>query len=520
MATKTSAGSGLWSVAGTWDSGVPVDDDIVVIAAGHTVEFDVDTSGFANGIQGITLTGNLKLTRTAGTYYLKMKAAKYIVGAGNLDCGTVASPIPAGTFHTITGGAAWRIENAMVSVRDSITNDYVKTTEVEPNAETVLAIDTDISSDDWKAGDIVTVIDTGVATDYTIASKTSSTLTLTGGITSELPAGSRVYIKTRNLNFLAPTASTFTLYNCDGSTIQGGYWTSTYRMINISDYITINGGYFVGSYIFYNSGYYTINNGCFLCSYLDAGASGFMINDIFSNGRGASVSWGNVNGGEFINANNTYYRSRIDAKNVIFRNTATAAFEASVFNAFNCLFVGTDNNNYGTLSERAYSESINHNQVEGAYKAWTKGGVTTSQASVLPAGYSSGFLTVLENASYRGYLQEEITVRPGVTLSVEVHLRKSASMTYLPRACIFNKGDKDPLSGGGVIDSFTMTDSTDTYESDTLTFTNSGSVNEFIIFRIQGMNATGNLYSAYTIDTGGSGGGAVSIQPVFGRVGL
>jgi len=94
MATKTSVGSGLWSAAGTWDAGVPADNDVVVIAAGHTVEFNVDQSAFPNGIAGITITGTLKLTRTAGTYCLKIKAETSISGVGTFDCGTVSDQIP------------------------------------------------------------------------------------------------------------------------------------------------------------------------------------------------------------------------------------------------------------------------------------------------------------------------------------------------------------------------------------------------------------------------------------------
>ena len=81
MPTITSNGSGLWSVGGTWVGGsVPVDNDTVVIATGHVVEFDVDQSGFSNGIAGITVTGTLKLTRTTGVYYMKVKAASTIAG--------------------------------------------------------------------------------------------------------------------------------------------------------------------------------------------------------------------------------------------------------------------------------------------------------------------------------------------------------------------------------------------------------------------------------------------------------
>ncbi len=41
MATRTSVKSGLWSAADTWDTGVPVNGDTVVIAAGHNVIYDV-----------------------------------------------------------------------------------------------------------------------------------------------------------------------------------------------------------------------------------------------------------------------------------------------------------------------------------------------------------------------------------------------------------------------------------------------------------------------------------------------
>lgn len=55
MATRTSVGSGLWSVAGTWDS-APADDDLVVIAAGHEVIMDTDLSGWT-GLRTVTVNG-------------------------------------------------------------------------------------------------------------------------------------------------------------------------------------------------------------------------------------------------------------------------------------------------------------------------------------------------------------------------------------------------------------------------------------------------------------------------------
>lgn len=59
MATRTSVGSGRWSDAATWDTGVPADGDTAVIAAGHTVIFDADQSAFATGVI-LTINGTLQ----------------------------------------------------------------------------------------------------------------------------------------------------------------------------------------------------------------------------------------------------------------------------------------------------------------------------------------------------------------------------------------------------------------------------------------------------------------------------
>lgn len=90
MATITSnaTGGGNWGTTGTWSgSVVPVDNDTVVIAAGDTVTFDANQSGFANGIAGLTITSHattpamLRFKYDAdGTYYLKIKTATTIAG--------------------------------------------------------------------------------------------------------------------------------------------------------------------------------------------------------------------------------------------------------------------------------------------------------------------------------------------------------------------------------------------------------------------------------------------------------
>lgn len=91
MATITSAASGAWSAGATWVGGVkPADGDTVVIAAGHSVLMDDDTSAYATGISGLTIQGAAvtpaMLYFTDGTSgYLKMTSAMSIVGtAGTL----------------------------------------------------------------------------------------------------------------------------------------------------------------------------------------------------------------------------------------------------------------------------------------------------------------------------------------------------------------------------------------------------------------------------------------------------
>ena len=90
MPTKTSngAGGGLWSAGTTWVGGVaPVDNDTVVIQNGDTVIFDVDMSGWANGIAGMTIVGDnanpgmLVFKWSAdGTYHLRIKTGTTVVG--------------------------------------------------------------------------------------------------------------------------------------------------------------------------------------------------------------------------------------------------------------------------------------------------------------------------------------------------------------------------------------------------------------------------------------------------------
>ena len=97
MATYYSQADGAWSTLENWDTNAggggshpasvaDMDDDTFVIQAGHDIMFDVDMSGFANGIAGLTITGGstpgmLYCKYSAGgSYHLKIKTGTHIVG--------------------------------------------------------------------------------------------------------------------------------------------------------------------------------------------------------------------------------------------------------------------------------------------------------------------------------------------------------------------------------------------------------------------------------------------------------
>jgi hypothetical protein len=84
MVTITSIQSGDWSSASTWDNGVPANGDAVIIASGHTVVFDVNQSGFANGLLSMAINGTLRFKVDSITA-LKMNGN--ITGAGSLYVG-------------------------------------------------------------------------------------------------------------------------------------------------------------------------------------------------------------------------------------------------------------------------------------------------------------------------------------------------------------------------------------------------------------------------------------------------
>jgi len=98
MAVITSVKSGNWSDSSVWNSGtVPATTDDVVIAAGHTVVFDVEHNNTNSYIRTVDIYGTLKADRTKNTTLVVSvpNNAIRIRGGGTLDWGKSNDRIPA-----------------------------------------------------------------------------------------------------------------------------------------------------------------------------------------------------------------------------------------------------------------------------------------------------------------------------------------------------------------------------------------------------------------------------------------
>jgi hypothetical protein len=89
----------------------------------------------------------------------------------------------------------------------------------------------------------------------------------------------------------------------------------------------------------------------------------------------------------------------------------------------------SENYEYGTLCAFNYTESIDHDQSAGAFKAWALGGVVTHQTTSPPTGYAVYFRHTGESAVNYCFKQVPFAVEPGNTLTVTGLARIEAAAT-------------------------------------------------------------------------------------------
>ena len=298
------------------------------------------------------------------------------------------------------------------------------------------------------------------------------------------------------------SGNNYVLYYCTSAVISGGTFSGNNYVLYYCTSAVISGGTFSGNnYVLYYctsavilGGMFSGNNyGLYTC------ASAVILGGMFS---------GNIYG-LYTCASAVILGGMFSGNSYDLRSTQGALYGIELTSAVEHL-------EYTLMQSTGVTncQSNNHDKVAGAFKAWCRGGVVTSQNAVMPAGYSIAYLLDPESAVYPVFFTKIFTVSAGEIVDVEVQLRKDASMAYLPRVYLV-KSIENPLAGSTPTDTFVMTDSTNMWESDVFRVDNLGGTYELeycLYFVAQ--NATDNVYAAYKITPKDYRiSGAVSISP-------
>ncbi len=450
LRTYTDDGDGLWSTAANWDTGVPVDGDTFALAAGQTVEFDVDQSGFAAGMGASTIAAGTSVvcSTTTGRYHMKMNGDLIIAGTGGLQAGTSTSvPLPADVDFTIEfNSGAFSIEGndngqALLYCVEP-TNKWVRLSGAEAAGQTVWSIDTDVTGDIWADGDEIAIIDWATNGIEDVERRTiagggiaATTLTVTAGLTNAKFEGAYVALLTRNIVIKGST--TYAVEDCIDSEVYAfidnsyGFRSCDNLIIGGSLYITGTNGLYFGriggtqldcvmisdglggdgiqaSYDISSTtdaliaGFATGIDNSYGVVYNGLVVGGTIAIELTSNGSMNGSIWGCYIG--FQNCSGIFVTGDVFTHNSGFiRGTGGIVVSNCEIDSANCLlFVGsmtcynvlftasssefTDYNS-NLRTVRSYVESFDHDQVTNTFKAWCRGGIVTSQTASPPTGY-------------------------------------------------------------------------------------------------------------------------------------
>ena len=238
-----SAQPGNWSATTTWVGGViPANTNDVKINTGHDVIFDVNQSGFATGINLLTINGNLIHSHTTKNY---LKVAGNITGTGKWWIGTPEHPI----MRPVSGDTVFC--NIMFGASNTYSIQHEIHGEVPNIVHSFLAEDSALGSNqlktttdlDLRANDKIAVGSKEVSATltetakgiYTVQSYDSVTkiITLTANLQTKRYANDLIVSLTRPINIDRVSGSTnyhsgtpLTNLILKGVSIgaNGGYW--------------------------------------------------------------------------------------------------------------------------------------------------------------------------------------------------------------------------------------------------------------------------------------------------------
>lgn len=550
MTAYVSAASGNFGDNSTWtpNTGHPsVNGDTFTIGSSHIVTMDTDTSALT-GFGASAINGTLQFKRTAGTYILKMNGN--LTGTGIIDMSDGAGgAIPAGVIAEILFNSTAN-SNALSGVQNIIclepTYRYVRLTSPAIAGATVLNVDTDLTGEAtyWKLNDLVRVdnISQGVQSEqYTISSVSSTQLTLTAGLTNAKLAGSYVVLVSRNVKIVGAGTGGGTAFNAPGQNsiiaaeirniasgivsftkgTVGGVISGVTTALSSCTGLTVNACISgAGTGLANASGGCTFNQPLTGCTNAISAAANCVINSVIAGATNALNSAANIT----LTANALLIGCLrgVNLGSGVIGRGATLSSNSRDIDRLGCgtfyntlLSSTTEFLNYTDVVrlESDYVESIDHDQVAGAFRAWTLGGITTSVSSpVYDSSRVRSYQVAPESATYRGFMQRQALVPPGGSIYVRCYVQKDSSMAYLPRLWVFS-ADKEPFISGSPNAEVIMTNSLNTWEVLEATVTNSTNAPVLYIIRTLAKNATGLVYfdplirtSIMMLEAGLSGG--------------
>lgn len=527
-------GGGNWSSPETWAGGVvPGNGDMVTIVSPDVVTFDVDQSGFANGI-GLTVNSGARLvcSTSPGAYHLKCNATFAL--NGTFQAGTAASePLPAGVTFIIDLNGSYTINCGSSShVALCCTEPAYKVIALTAAANagaTVLSVDADVTGDIWAPGNEINVDDVaGSLPDsesrtIAVGGVTPSTITLASGLTAAKTLGSKVILVTRNIRII--NGKSYAITNPVGGTVAAEIRTA--NGINGPSDCTI-GGTLSGCTNGSNGGSGVVHCGSISdCTYGLVSCTGCTNTGTISGGNygfysgsgnvttglvsgcyyGIYHAAGTVIGGQVSGCFNGVYcggglrfvGATLTGNNYDLRRVTSAEMGNTTLGST------IENHQYNSTAvpESSYVSSVDHDQVPGAFKAWTRGGVIVSDVDTVPAGYGVSFKHTCESAQMQCHRQTETTVEPGQTLQVMGKIRIAGDHSaWAPRLEIIDPGE-DPLvdakNAALASDAIPQPDgSFEDWQDVSVSFTNTGLLGQKVCIRCSAKRASGEVYEVWS----------------------
>ena len=379
-----------------------------------------------------------------------------------------------------------------------------------------------IDLDKWIPGTLIVAGSKNSPTQATLGSGSTTTqLELSGAIGVAKPIGSIVVIATRNVRITGSTG--YAVTNFTGLINFSAEVSGCTNFMNTATNAVISGGAVVGVAQIGNSCYGVQVTGgaicatqyCFIYCYGATITGGIIFSSPYVFFAGTAVR---LLGGTYFGNNITTINSAdVCAQNITIDNStysfanSTGVLDSVVFantsnyNLFKCPFftmqntfmdaanevTGYSETNSGSVPINNYASSRDHDQVAGAYKAWSRGGIIVKQAVTYPTGYSFAYQLTCETASYWGYYQEKATVAPGQTLKYLVYRYQTADTSSKTEIVALGN---DPLIGSGTaLATTTFTTGTAAWEAKQIEWKNTDTIPREVMLRVSGKHASGVL---------------------------